>query len=72
MRTVPPMDTMTKRNFMSEKRSEVCEGKTALRMSVNRPDVEERIFTTGAEVRLNAIWYEYWPTKNGSENTNAC
>ena len=59
MRTVPPIDTMTKRNFITENRSEDWEGKMALKIRVKRPLVEDRMLTTGALVKDNANWYEY-------------
>ena len=54
MSTVPPIETITNKNFITEKRSDDCDGKIALKISVNKPEVEERILTTGALVWLSA------------------
>ena len=56
---------------MNENRSASCVGNIELRMSVNKPEVEETILTTGAAVKESESWNVYWPRKNGSAKINA-
>ena len=46
-----PMEITIKMNFIKENLSASCVGNIELRMRVNKPEVEETIFTTGAAVR---------------------
>ena len=58
-------------NLIKENLSASCVGNIELRMSVNKPEVEETILTTGAAVRESESWNVYWPRKNGSAKINA-
>ena len=46
-----PMEITIKINLIKENLSANCVGNIELRMRVNKPEVEETIFTTGAAVR---------------------
>jgi len=45
------MEITIKMNLIKENLSASCVGNIELRMSVNKPEVEETILTTGAAVR---------------------